>query len=547
VSDPALTRVQFATYNSSQQPTQATVAFFRLGAIVTTATSVDPFESDKLVNIDDLGSLAINDSVNVGAGGPVLIVDGILSATQITVTNPSGTAVSLAVGARLVRQSGRPALFLQRGGPQSPTSALTTDPNTGRGSGYLAAGRFEYTVQPVGGSLVGYPDAPGGNFRDDVSWNDVRDFPGIQAAIDALPAAGGVVYLPTGIYDIGDGLTIAREGVGLLGDGLGTVIRPSVHLVNAFDLLTVTAGHCRISSLLLDGRRTLGSGSTKSCLVIKHLPSTGNINGCHLENVAARNGPKHGLLVNDALTTLFVNCEFTGNGAEGVNLSKTTVGVNGMRFLSCIFSGNAGPGVVANDAAGLSFYGCDFEANNGGVGVTQGNALEAHRCNRVEMYSCYVKDADTTSTVEQFVLFDTCASAIVDSCWFQGSSKPNRAVRFKTSPWSRLTSNASLGMALELALFSNDSHESVEFGNRETDTAGLAVLPRITMGDARVLGLSRRALGLYTYVDESERPPATYLREGSMVWVNSPSGTNSKLQVYGTIGGTTKWWNIALT
>jgi len=60
---------------------------------------------------------------------------------------------------------------------------------------------------------------------------NIREFParesltcGIQEAIDALPAAGGVVYIPSGTYTIDTSIVI-RPKVTLRGDGRSTVLR----------------------------------------------------------------------------------------------------------------------------------------------------------------------------------------------------------------------------------------------------------------------------------------------------------------------------------
>ena len=53
----------------------------------------------------------------------------------------------------------------------------------------------------------------------------VRPGEDIQAAIDALPDAGGCVCLKTGIHSIRSALTIARDNVKLVGESIGAVVR----------------------------------------------------------------------------------------------------------------------------------------------------------------------------------------------------------------------------------------------------------------------------------------------------------------------------------
>src|SRR5262245_47760346 len=54
---------------------------------------------------------------------------------------------------------------------------------------------------------------------------DAGKFASLQAAIDALPANGGVVRLPAGVFEITQPLLIKQEDVLLQGAGTATHIR----------------------------------------------------------------------------------------------------------------------------------------------------------------------------------------------------------------------------------------------------------------------------------------------------------------------------------
>jgi nitrous oxidase accessory protein NosD len=54
---------------------------------------------------------------------------------------------------------------------------------------------------------------------------DAANYPSLQAAIDALPASGGVVRLPAGVFEIGEPLRIQSEDVLLVGQGTATQIK----------------------------------------------------------------------------------------------------------------------------------------------------------------------------------------------------------------------------------------------------------------------------------------------------------------------------------
>lgn len=54
---------------------------------------------------------------------------------------------------------------------------------------------------------------------------DAIEYPSLQAAIDALPATGGVVRLPAGIFEIKEPLRISQEDVLIQGSGTATHIK----------------------------------------------------------------------------------------------------------------------------------------------------------------------------------------------------------------------------------------------------------------------------------------------------------------------------------
>jgi len=81
--------------------------------------------------------------------------------------------------------------------------------------------------------------------------------PAIQAAVNALPSAGGRIYLPAGTYKIASTITIAKAGVYLYGDGmLATVINytGSGDCIRMYSSLPYTSGWGGgIKGLTIDG------------------------------------------------------------------------------------------------------------------------------------------------------------------------------------------------------------------------------------------------------------------------------------------------------
>src|SRR5262245_47183295 len=51
---------------------------------------------------------------------------------------------------------------------------------------------------------------------------DAAEYPSLQAAFDALPATGGLVRLPAGIFEISEPLRISQDDVLIQGSGTAT-------------------------------------------------------------------------------------------------------------------------------------------------------------------------------------------------------------------------------------------------------------------------------------------------------------------------------------
>jgi hypothetical protein len=79
------------------------------------------------------------------------------------------------------------------------------------------------------------------NFRNVRTWGAVGDgatddAAAIQAAINALPAAGGIVYFPQGTYRIATTLTLPDKPVKIIGCGKGTVVNLGASAIAAFTM-----------------------------------------------------------------------------------------------------------------------------------------------------------------------------------------------------------------------------------------------------------------------------------------------------------------------
>ncbi len=84
----------------------------------------------------------------------------------------------------------------------------------------------------------------------------------IQSAIAALPAAGGRVLLPAGVYTCDTAVVIARDNVELLGEGNSTVLRltdsanaPVIVIGETATPPPIMHRYIRVADLMIDGNR----------------------------------------------------------------------------------------------------------------------------------------------------------------------------------------------------------------------------------------------------------------------------------------------------
>ena len=76
------------------------------------------------------------------------------------------------------------------------------------------------------------------------------DTAAIQAAINALSSTGGVVFFSPGTYKISSPLSMANQGVRLLGTGLRSLIQPSASFSGA-NMINITANFCAVEKLAI--------------------------------------------------------------------------------------------------------------------------------------------------------------------------------------------------------------------------------------------------------------------------------------------------------
>ena len=173
-----------------------------------------------------------------------------------------------------------------------------------------------------------------------VATDGTGDFTDIQAAIDSLPAGGGVVYIKEGTYTITSTINITVANVALIGAGKATKITTTM---NDQMIRPTTADDCLIQSLYLLGNDT---GSDQNGIWINNSDNN-TIRNCWIENT----GGDGIITANGSNNTIIVNNFITSSSEHGINLTGVKNIIQSNVILSNGFSGiyfNAADESIAN-------------------------------------------------------------------------------------------------------------------------------------------------------------------------------------------------------
>jgi len=188
-----------------------------------------------------------------------------------------------------------------------------------------------------------------------------NDSAAIQAAIDALPAAGGAVYFPGNkTYLLGTtGLVITDPNVRLVGESRAT----------------------NLSYTGTDSAITVGDASASRVgFFMEHLAVTGTVSG------------RAGLRLNRMQSCRLYDCNFIGFSkvdasfpGEGVFLDATGGTCYDNMFFGCIFDTchqgvTLGTNCRGNLFSGCEFQGCNLDATSKGVNLSNGTGNSFSSC-----------------------------------------------------------------------------------------------------------------------------------------------------------------------
>ena len=201
----------------------AFVEAYRRSAVVSTMTEL--FEQDTIaIPVSDAGDLAADDLLRiVGRDYPdyQLSVVSINAERTVVTAQNYGAYVALAPGEKLSPTGDAPALYRDANLAHAYGDVIPRTDSAGRWEFYAASPALDVFVSGGGlGGEVHHRARAGFPLARATSMLDVRDYASIQAAIDALPAMGGTVFIPAGVWSLSETLyTPCDRPCHLLGEG----------------------------------------------------------------------------------------------------------------------------------------------------------------------------------------------------------------------------------------------------------------------------------------------------------------------------------------
>lgn len=204
----------------------------------------------------------------------------------------------------------------------------------------------------------------------------------INAALTALPAAGGIVQLSAGTFNINATISTVKASSVLRGQGVQATQLVATSTIPNAPLLTIAHQFCQVESMTLNGSKGVNGGKTSLLLV--NVSGTGvllrdlwcidgpgnNINltgvGPYVENVYSAGAVGVGFNCSGApgsgLIGRMVSCHAYGN----LGVSGFYVAQDHWMLSDCFANANTGPGFYTiSTADNASFTGCYASGNTG--------------------------------------------------------------------------------------------------------------------------------------------------------------------------------------
>ena len=225
-------------------------------------------------------------------------------------------------------------------------------------------------------------------------WLISTDFTSIQAAIDSLPAQGGVVYVPSGTHIQSRPIVFPTDRpVRLIGAALNaTTLRWQTPSDPDADYVTIRGSHQSLENLTLEG--TNNASHRARAVVVD--PGTSILRGFQMTNVNVFEIPSWSV---EALSSM---------GGTWVSILA--------RIEGCHFSynaGNSGTGLmkINQGCTTWSIRNCNFGANKNAM-------LELDRCGAIQAEASVF---ETNDDAQPFIKIFNCGSVALPECYFEAS------------------------------------------------------------------------------------------------------------------------------
>lgn len=309
---------------------------------------------------------------------------------------------SCAQGTVIVSNSFAPSPQFNVGTAQIATAPINNNGSTTTPA--LVRGNANAFDEPAG-YFLNVKEAPY-NARGNGSTDDTA---AIQAALNALPTTGGVVYLPPGRYKISSTLAVTQDNTTLIGAGAGNRIGSTQ--VGTGSRIEAATG---VTGSLIGVQRT-ANDRTVYGVKIQDIAVDGNSIGTSVDGILFRSvkGEIHNVAIN--------NC--TGNGIRVQGYSGWAAERN--KFIACDSGYNTAAGIYFDsDAANNTITNCVFMQNQDGLLTTQSSIIvSAAAFMSNTRYGAYLNNAGSRSRFAgcQFqqnanhgIIFDSASTGFSD-------------------------------------------------------------------------------------------------------------------------------------
>ncbi|MFI5371323.1 MAG: hypothetical protein ACHQ52_07160 [Candidatus Eisenbacteria bacterium] len=426
VAEPFLKRFETTIYrdksgsDQAQIPASATINIYRQGATLTYSLSVGNGVTVSDVAVSATGEILAGDSLQVFKSGALqsgaLTVVSVDAPTSLTLHNGSGSTISASAGDRLVLTNNRPVFYSDPLGISSLGSSISTD-GTGRAGAFVRIKRSDYTATGTGFTGRMFPDAEGAFVSSLTGWLNALEYSSIQAAVDALPAGGGTVFIPAGTSAQSACIVLPTDRpVRLVGEGKATTIlswatNPTTTTNDA--LIRVRGDGTIIENLGIVGPATTPTSSNPGRGISvgrKASETTGApLRGFQLRDCAISQTPSYALYAYGSDSSV-------DPGVDGDSFS-ILCGVN-----NCDLSYNVQDGLVRinRDCTTWTIAQCN-------IGASKGYQLYLDRCSLVR---CDRTAFDTALDDSEYVLINDAATVTFDTCDFENPNSDSSSAYF---------------------------------------------------------------------------------------------------------------------